>query len=230
MPFIIVLQLLLFVGGAVFTGYYKLFFLTASFIFVVTSFVLWRKSRYIYNKYAFIGMIFCFAGDLAMASIIKLPSNFIGGVLLFSIAHILFINGFNKTAKFNGLSLLTPRLLIGLITYPVLTSFSWWIFIYNPQKVLLSFGALVYGLLISLTAAFALNLYFTLGKSYLLAAIGSVLFIISDCIIGMTSIRGAIIPHSITLIWFTYIMSLMGIIYSNSIIKTGKDTKLDTNQ
>ncbi len=227
MALIIVLQLLLFAGGAVFHEYYKPFDLAASFLFLATSFVLWRKSKYIYNKYAFIAMIFCFVGDLAMASIIKLPDNFIGGIISFSVAHILFLTGFNKTAKFNGLGLLTPKLLFGLIIYPTLMTLTWWFFIYNPQKVVLSFGALIYGLLICLTAALALNLYLTLGKSYLLAAIGSVFFIISDCIIGMTSIKGSIIPQSITLVWFTYIISLIGIIYSNSIIKTKMGIKLD---
>lgn len=219
MALIIVLHLVLFAGSAIFPDYYKTFDLSASFLFLATSFVLWRKYKYVYNKYAFFAMIFCFIGDLTMASIIKLPDNFIGGIISFSVAHILFILGFSKTAKFNGSSIATPKLIIGLIIYPVLMTLTWWFYIYNPHKVVLSFGALVYGLLICLTAAFALASYLTFGKSYLLAAIGSVCFIVSDCIIGMTSIRGSVIPNSITLVWFTYIIALMGIIYGNSIVK-----------
>ncbi|OPZ93328.1 MAG: YhhN-like protein [Firmicutes bacterium ADurb.Bin419] len=229
MALIIVLQLVLFAGSALFPEYYKPLDLTVSFLFLATSLVLWIKNKYIYNKYAFWGMIFCFIGDLIMASIIKLPDNLICGIISFSIAHILFIIGFNKTAKFSGLSLATPKLLIGLIIYPVLMTLAWWFYIYNPNKILLSFGALVYGILLCLTAAFALALYMTLGKSYLLAAIGSVFFIISDCIIGMTSIRGSVISHSITLIWFTYIIALMGIIYSNSIVIHKTEANLNNN-
>ncbi len=220
---VIALQFLLVGAGIVFQDLTKLFDMTASFSILVTSFVLWRKNDYIYNKFAFFAMIFCFVGDLSMASIIPLPNNFIGGMMIFAIAHILFIICFIKTAKFNGRSLVTPKLAIGIILYPAIEVVIWWFYILNTSKMALSIGALVYGMVIGVMAAFALTLYLVLGKRYLLSAAGGVFFILSDAIIGMSSIKGIDVSNRNALVWLTYVAALMGIIYSNTVLESDQN-------
>lgn len=219
MILIILLQLILFAIGIIFPGISTLLDIIISFSFVIISFILWRKNKYIYNKYTFWAMIFCCIGDLTTTSIIPLPNNLMGGIIVFSVAHILFTTGYIKTAKFNGMSLITPKLLIGICIYSILTILTWWFFIFNPLNFALALGALGYGLLICIMAAFALTLCLVLGKNYFLTAVGSAFFVLSDSIIGITSIKGILIPHSNILIWLTYMIALMGIIYSNSIIR-----------
>ena len=214
---VVAFQLGLVVAGIAFPDLSKLFDMIASFSVVTTSFVLWRKYNYIYNKFAFFAMIFCFIGDLTMASIIPMPNNFIGGMLVFSVAHTLLINCFIKTAKFYGRSLFTPKLAKSIIFYTIINTVVWWFGILNTSKLVVSIGALVYGIMIGIMAAFALTLYLTLGKRYILAAAGSAFFILSDTVIGMARIKGLAISNSHALIWLTYIAALMGLMYSNII-------------
>ncbi|HOV26832.1 MAG TPA: lysoplasmalogenase family protein [Pseudobacteroides sp.] len=216
---VIAFQLGLVVAGIAFPDLSKLFDMIASFSIVTTSFVLWRKYNYIYNKFVSFAMIFCFIGDLTMASIIPLPNNFIGGMLVFSVAHILLINCFVKTAKFYGRSLFTPKLTVSITFYLIINTVTWWFCILNTSKLAISIGALVYGIIIGIMAAFALTLHLTLGKRYMLAAAGSAFFILSDTVIGMARIKGLPISNSHALIWLTYISALMGLIYSNIVVE-----------
>jgi len=217
---VIALQFILVVAGIAFPYSAKLFDMVASFSIVTTSFVLWRKYNNIYNKFAFFAMIFCFIGDLSMASIIPLPNNFIGGMVGFSVAHILLINCFIKTSKFHLRSLFTSKLANCIIFYVITETVIWWLCILNTSKLAISIGALVYGIIIGIMAAFALTLYLILGKRYMLAAAGSFFFILSDMVIGMVRIKGMAISHSHALIWLTYIAALMGLMYSNIVVKS----------
>jgi uncharacterized membrane protein YhhN len=217
MIFIILLQFVLFAVGAVFPDIQRPINMVISFSFVVTAFVLWVLNKYIYNKFAFFAMIFCFLGDLAMAKYIPAPNHLIVGIALFSVAHILLITGYIKTAEFNGKSLILSKLLPGII-YPILMVSVWWFIIYDPSDPVITYGILAYGMLICVMAAFALALFLTLGKSYLLTALGGIFFIISDAIIGMNVVD--IFTENVdSWIWITYILALMGIIYSNTLIK-----------
>ena len=61
-------------------------------------------------------------------------------------------------------------------------------------------------------AAFALALGYALG--FWLTALGGLLFVASDFIIGVTDIRGIKIKNANDWIWLTYVLAQAGIIYA----------------
>lgn len=174
-----------------------------------------------YAQWVALGMTASFIGDLVMARLIPLPNRLIGGMIAFGIAHGLYITAYRSTIA--TISSLEPYarfdsgLLIGLIVYGIITLVGWWFLIRNPQKgMVTNIGALVYGLWISMMASFALALGFGLG--FWLTAIGGLLFISSDFLIGMTDIRGIQLRNANDWVWLTYVAGQMGIIYASAIV------------
>jgi hypothetical protein len=175
----------------------------------------------VYAQWIALGMSASFIGDLVMARIIPLPNRLIGGMVAFGIAHGFYITAYNGTIQ--TISSLEPYarfntgLTIGLIVYGVITLAGWWFLIRNPQKgVVINIGALAYGLWISVMASFALALANGLG--FWLAALGGLLFVSSDLIIGMTDIRGIQLKNANDWVWLTYVAGQMGIIYANALV------------
>ncbi len=198
-----------------------------SFSLVVAALVIWlgRTSLVpVYSQWVAFGMIASFVGDLIMARLIRLPNRLIGGMVAFGIAHGLYITAYNQTIQ--TISSLEPYgrfqtgLWIGLVAYGLFTILGWWFLIRNPQKgTVVNIGALVYGLWISVMASFALALAMALGGSFWLAAVGGLLFISSDFIIGMTDIRGIQLKNANDWVWLTYVAGQMGIVYASAIVR-----------
>jgi uncharacterized membrane protein YhhN len=93
----------------------------------------------------------------------------------------------------------------------------WWFLIRNPQRgVVTNVGALVYGLWISVMASFALGLAYGLG--FWITALGGLLFVSSDFLIGMTDIRGIQLRNANDWVWLTYVAGQMGIIYGSALV------------
>lgn len=193
-----------------------------SFSLVIAAFAIWLGGAKmpVYAQWVAWGMLASFIGDLIMARLIPMPNRLIGGMVAFGIAHALYITAFVQTMQ--TISSLEPYnrfnvgWLTGLLLYGLFTIIGWWFLIRNPKKdAVTNIGALGYGLWISVMAACALGLGYALG--FWLTAIGGLLFVASDFIIGITDIRGIKIKNANDWIWLTYVGAQAGIIYAGGI-------------
>jgi hypothetical protein len=184
---------------------------------VCAALLIWQRSRpgfAAYTQLVFLGMAASFVGDLIMARLLPLPNRLIGGMLAFGTAHALYIGGYVRVVHVHGASVANPGLWLGLVLYGACSLGGWWLFIRNPRKgTAMNAGALVYGTWIGVMAAFALALAVGLGGAWWIAALGGLLFVASDFLIGITDIRGMRIQNANDWIWLTYVAGQMGIIY-----------------
>jgi len=185
---------------------------------VLAAFLIWRRSApdvTAYTQWVFLGMCASFVGDLIMAKLIPSPNRLIGGMSAFGLAHALYVTAYVQTLHRNGIAAVNAGLLVGLLLYGLGGVGGWWVFVRNPRKEpLLNAGALIYGLWISVMASFALALAIALGGTWWITALGGVIFVISDMLIGLTDIRGIHITKANDWIWLTYLAGQMGIIYA----------------
>lgn len=189
----------------------------------VAFFIAWGgASRMpVYSRWVAVGMLLAFVGDLIMARLIRVPNRLIGGMLAFGIAYALYAYGFNATIQTTSAlqpyAFFATGLTIGLIAYGLFTLLGWWFLIRNPQKgTVINVGALVYGLLIGTMAAFGLALGYALG--FWLTALGGLLLVASDVLVGMKDVRGSEFKNMNDWVWLTYVLGQMGIIYAGSLV------------
>jgi hypothetical protein len=193
---------------------------------VLAALILWLADVgkiEVYSQWVALGMVASFVGDLIMARLVRLsvvPNRLIGGMVAFGIAHGLYITAYVRTMQ--TISALEPYarfdagLRIGLVGYGLITLLGWWFLIRNPQKgMVINVGALVYGLWISVMASFAFALALGLGGGFWLAALGGLLFVCSDVIVGITDIHGNSLKNANDWVWLTYVAGQMGIIYAS---------------
>lgn len=195
-----------------------------SFSLVAVAWFIWlgHASRMpVYSQWVAVGMLVAFIGDLIMARLIRVPNRLIGGMLAFGIAYALYAYAYNSTIQ--TISALEPYsrfqtgLIVGLGGYGLLVLAGWWFLIRNPQKgTVINVGALVYGLLIGAMASFALALGYALG--FWLTALGGLLLVVSDLLVGMKDVRGTELTNMNDWVWLTYVLGQMGIIYAASFI------------
>lgn len=195
-----------------------------SFSLVIVALLFWRggMSKVAeYGQWIFFGMLASFVGDLVMAGLIPIPNRLIGGMAAFGIAHALYITGYTRTIA--TISSLEPYnrwntgLAIGLIVYGLIALLGWWFLVRNPQKgIAINIGALAYGLLVALMAAFALALGYALG--FWATAVGGLFFLASDFIIGATDIHGLSFKNANDWVWLTYVAAQMGIVYGGALL------------
>jgi len=186
---------------------------------LVAAFVIWQSGakQPAYAQWVMFGMCASFIGDLVMAKLIPFPNRLIGGMIAFGIAHALYITAFSATVQSFDSAIV--GLAVGLGFYGVVSIGGWWMLIRNPQKgTTINLGALVYGMLVGAMAAFALALATALGGAFWLTALGGLLFVSSDFIIGVTDIRGISLKNANDWVWLTYVAGQMGIIYASQIV------------
>jgi hypothetical protein len=192
-----------------------------SFSLAVAAFAIWLSGSKLptYAQWVAFGMLASFIGDVIMAKLIPLPNRLIGGMIAFAVAHLLYINAYVGTME--TISWIVPHerwatgLALGLGFYAVISIGGWLVLIRNPQKdIATNIGALVYGMLVGGMAACALALGYALNGAFWLTAIGGLLFVASDFIIGVTDIRGIKIKNANDWIWLTYVAAQAGIIYA----------------
>lgn len=183
---------------------------------VVAAFVIWRsEAASPYGEWVFWGMLMSFLGDLSMAGVISWPQRLIGGMLTFAVAQSFYMTAFIQMMAANGGAAGGRGLWIGVAGYGLLLVVGWLFFIRNPRKpAMLNYGALGYGLWVGGMAIFALNLAMSLGGVWWLTAVGGLFFVLSDLLIGVTSVGGYKIKHKELWVWFTYVAAQMAIIYA----------------
>jgi len=191
-----------------------------SFSLLVAAIVIWQNGakQMAYVQWVMFGMFASFIGDLIMARLIRLPNRLVGGMIAFGAAHALYITAYVQTIQANGAALLNSGLFLGFGFYGIVSTFGWWILVHNPQKgAAVNIGAMVYGLWICVMASFALALATALG-AFWITAVGALLFVASDFIIGVTDIRGISIKNANDWVWLTYVAGQMGIIYAGGLV------------
>ncbi len=180
--------------------------LSTSWILVICAWIIWAVSTALRTPALLIalGMTFGALGDLVLAGVIPLPKRMISGILVFSIGHLCYIGGFSQTARLLGLNDPFAESLLWVM-FVILAAFLWFFLIYNPAKSrVLNFGSLFYGWLIAIMAGTATALALA-DSRFTLTAIGGVLFLVSDIILGNREMRdnGWFLVHDV--VWVLYI-------------------------
>ena len=152
----------------------------------------------------FFGMAAGFVGDLIMAQLVPTPNRLIFGILAFSGGHVLYSVAFVRLALALGLpSPLSEWLVIA--AFLALAVVLWRLLVYTPRMpATLNGAALGYAALISLMAALAEGLALQDGRFWG-AAIGAVLFLLSDILLGNREFRDRpwFLVHDV--VWALYI-------------------------
>jgi uncharacterized membrane protein YhhN len=180
--------------------------LSTSWILVACAWLIYATSTTLRTPALLIalGMTFGAIGDLVLADVIPLPKRMISGIIVFSIGHLCYIAGFVQAAQTLGLNNpFTGSLL--WVAFVIAAAFLWFFLIYNPAKSrVLNIGSLFYGWLIAIMAGTATALALS-DPRFTLTAIGGVLFLISDIILGNRELRdnGWFLVHDV--VWVIYI-------------------------
>ncbi len=181
--------------------------LSTSWILVACAWIIWATSSTLRAPALLIafGMTFGALGDLVLADLIPLPKRMISGIVVFSIGHLYYIAGFSQVAHVLGLNDPFSESLLWVL-FVIVAAFLWFFLIYNPAKSrALNIGALVYGWLIAIMAGTATALALS-DPRFTPTAIGSVLFLTSDIILGNRELRdnGWYLVHDV--VWVIYIV------------------------
>ncbi len=188
-----------------------------SAILVVAAFVEWRASVGTpvagYGGWVLLGMGLGFLGDLIMAEVIPAPDRLIGGMLAFGLGHIVYVIALAHVTAALGLwqapvSLMLWALLAGLGIA------LWHGLVQRPGgRREQNAAALVYSLLMATMNAFAIGLALRQAR-FLPLALGALLFLASDTVLGHWAIRGHVWKRVNDVVWITYNLGQMLIVYS----------------
>jgi YhhN family len=150
-----------------------------------------------------VGMSCGCLGDLFLASVIPLSEPVLGGMLAFGLGHVSYLvaaiavgNQFRFGAPLPRFGMLAVWLLIGLT--------GWYIVIFRGQKPgTLHWAALPYALLLASVAGLFSGLALQSG-TFVPAALGAALFLVSDLILANQLFNGRTFPFVGDIIWLTY--------------------------
>lgn len=163
-----------------------------------------------------VGMSLSYLADLIMAEVIKLPSNVLGGMLAFGLAHCAYIVGMRSGSAALGLPGLPQAIGVALLIGVALAY--WRLAVDTPRAPMaLRLGALGYLALLSGTAGVAAGMAFAAPQLWPLAA-GALLFFISDAILGNQIFREHNWPYVGDVVWLTYIVGQAGIVWGSSVV------------
>ena len=180
---------------------------------VLSAFLISLSLRSTVSNLVLLGMILSFLGDMFNAEVIPLPVPLLGGMTAFGAAHCSYIAAFYFLLKPTG-ALISANLWISLAAVWLVAAICWRQFIRNPERMpALNFGSLIYALLIGTMTYFAFSVAVKLGGWWWIILPGTLLFYISDTIIGITDIGRAALKRPHLWIWLTYVLGQMGIIY-----------------
>ncbi|MEZ4768225.1 MAG: lysoplasmalogenase [Caldilineales bacterium] len=170
-----------------------------------------------YGLLIFTGMTLGFAGDLVMAKVIRTPNRVIFGMLAFGAGHLCYIAAFLGLGRVLGSQSDVPLAAIWL-GYAFLSAILWYTLIRQPARGrALNVGTLVYALLIAAMAGSAMWLA-TARLDLLPLALGGLLFIVSDMFVGSELMRGTSFRSIGDVIWITYTVAQMLIVYSTALV------------
>ncbi len=163
-----------------------------------------------------VGMAFGLLGDLFMAGlIVAKPRNVIFGILAFGAGHIFYILAFRQAAGVLGLSSGSVWLWSWVI-YLAAAALLWLLLVREPGRgPVLNYGTLGYSLLLAAMAGAAAALALQ-NRAFAPLAVGGLLFIVSDLILGSELMRRTHFASIGDVIWTTYTVAQMLIVYSSA--------------
>ena len=190
----------------------------SSAILVACALILWLSgaANTLLAGYAallFFGMAFSFLGDLIMAKLLPLPQYVLLGMGAFGLAHVLYIAAYLRLGDVLGLQSGKARA-AALAVLLVLALVLWWKLIRSSRTpTALNYGSLGYALLIAAMAGVAVSLALQEVR-FLPLALGAILFVVSDTLLGQRLFREGHFLLVGDVIWMTYIVGQLLIVFS----------------
>ncbi|MHA2378909.1 MAG: lysoplasmalogenase [Candidatus Thorarchaeota archaeon] len=198
-------------------------FLTTSVVLVFLALLNLADSRIRRNAHwarytilLFFGMLLGSVGDFLMAGIIYLtPVPLINGVIAFGIGHLFYLAALRDRSPLvlrgksfeEESSRLILRNVVIWLTSLVLVVILFYVTVYNPSDIVISYGVLGYGILLITVVSMSLAKWFDeFPLAFVLAMfLGLLLFFISDWIIGIRALRDpAFLTNTVD--GFTYLL------------------------
>lgn len=188
-----------------------------SAILVLAALLQWRLSGGApsanYALWIFLGMALGFVGDLVMAGLIRVPDRLICGMLAFGLGHIAYIVALAGLTVALGLWSATFNLAVWAIAMLAAAGL-WQACVHKPGgPQALNIAALGYSLLMATMNALAIALALRQAR-FVPLALGALLFLCSDLIIGNWNIRGHTRRRINDVIWITYNLGQLLIVFS----------------
>lgn len=188
---------------------------------VVAALVWWRAGTAgtaldRFGLFILLGMSFGLLGDLFMAHlIVPAPQHVIFGILAFGVGHVWYILAFAQARSALDLGG-GPVWASALVAYLIVAVVLWLALVREPGRgQALNLGTLGYSLLLSgmagATAALAVQ-----SGAFLPLALGGLFFMASDLILGSEIMRRVSFPGIGDVIWVTYTVAQMLIVYSSA--------------
>lgn len=131
----------------------------------------------------------------------KIPKLYIGAVL-FMIAHVLYFFSYLNLIRAGEFSYINAGFIIAIIICAAALISLSVLFTKNSAPLATYIIAFIYVIVIALASTAIFSLSFSMGKLYLIAALGSLSFIVSDYFIGLNALGG--ISRYEHLIWWFY--------------------------
>lgn len=150
-----------------------------------------------------LGIACGFLGDLFMANVFNQEQHVLFGMAAFALGHVFYMLGFREIALHFGYHDL-GRYALGLVLMWALALVIWFALIRRPEGDAMQYAALAYALFLASMAGYALGLALQQGAFWPLA-VGAILFLLSDTLIGARLFAGQRFAYSGDVIWTTYI-------------------------
>ena len=169
-----------------------------------------------YGQWITVGMACGLLGDLFMAGlIVPKPRHVIFGILAFGVGHLFYLLAFRQGAMAPGLNP-EPIWLRSAVIYLAVAALLWaWLVRAPARGPALNYGTLGYSLLLAVMAGAAAALA-VLHSAFIPLAVGGLLFIVSDLVLGSELMRRTYFPSIGDVIWATYTTAQMLIVYSSA--------------
>jgi hypothetical protein len=187
-------------------------------ILVLAAFLGWQSGArgtpvQLYAALILMGMTAGFVGDLILAELISVPNRLIFGIIAFGVGHVFYIAAFLCLRLQFGLGGTWSQLIVLAATL-VFCLWAWRTYVHKSGgSKAINVGSLVYGLLIGIMTSLAIGL--AVQQTRLISlAVGAVLFLISDFILGNWQVRGHVWKACNDAIWTAYASGQLLIVYS----------------
>lgn len=187
----------------------KMWELPQSFILFIAA-LIWLRG--VDSRYVLIvaGIGLGFLGDLFMANVFRMKEHVPFGMLAFALGHVCYLLVFQMLA--NDLSLTSSGIFIlSIVLCWLFAVVVWVILIRSPKLGAIQYAALIYGLFLATVAGGAVGLALQ-SPRFVPLAIGTLVFMLSDLLIGAQLFAQKHFRYLGDVIWVTYILAQLLIV------------------